>query len=68
MQKIYCFEPLEDSFKLLLKNLYLNNCENAECYNMGLSDDYGKTYFDWQRKDSLGASALKGNDMKFSFY
>lgn len=62
---VYAFEPLWHSYKLLEMNVKLNNCKNVILKPFGLSDKSEKTYFEWNRYNNLGASALKGNNMNF---
>ena len=64
-KKVYAFEPCLASFSLLNRNLRVNKCENVVPNSFGLSDSYGKTTFQWNKSENLGASALRGNDMNF---
>lgn len=64
-KKVYAFEPCLPSYRLLSKNVKINKCDNVVLSSCGLSDKTGKTTFEWNRQNNLGASALKGNDMEF---
>lgn len=62
---VYCFEPLEPSYKLLNENLILNGCDNVKSFNLGLSNRKTRTKFKWETDSNPGASALIGTDMTF---
>lgn len=36
--KVYSFEPIQDTYKYLTKNIILNGAENVFCFNIGLSE------------------------------
>jgi FkbM family methyltransferase len=61
--KLYCFEPLPESNKLLQKNLILNNCYNVIVSSYGLSDKISQTKFGWIPLGNLGGSGLLDNPM-----
>jgi len=62
-KKLYCFEPLPSSNELLKKNLQLNNCNNVDVFNCGLSDNFEIADFGWIQSNNPGASFLNNNPM-----
>jgi FkbM family methyltransferase len=62
-KKVYCFEPLPPSNELLKKNLQLNNCDNVEVFDCGLSDTFETANFGWIQVNNPGASFLDKNPM-----
>jgi FkbM family methyltransferase len=62
-KKLYCFEPLPESNKLLKKNLLINNCDNVIVSICGLSDKISKTKFEWIPFGNIGGSGLLDNPM-----
>tara|TARA_R110000822_G_scaffold172715_1_gene312335 strand:- start:527 stop:1291 length:765 start_codon:yes stop_codon:yes gene_type:complete len=63
-KKVYTFEPLPNSFDLLVKNLQLNNCTNVIASNQGISDKIGETTIEWIGDNNSGATVLKGGSVK----
>jgi FkbM family methyltransferase len=61
--KLYCFEPMKQSYSLLKRNLSLNGCSNTFVYNNALSDVIGDSKFGWIYSNNLGASGLSNNPM-----
>lgn len=43
--KIFCFEPILDTYNILLENIKINGLENIQPYNLGLSDQAGEVEF-----------------------
>lgn len=62
-KKLYCFEPLRESNRLLKKNILRNNCTNTTIFEEALSDIEGVTNFAWMPFYNLGASGLDNNPM-----
>lgn len=62
-KELHCFEPLEDSYNLLSKNLLTNKCKNTIIYNKALSDKNEKVNFNWIGTGNPGASGLENNPM-----
>jgi FkbM family methyltransferase len=61
--KVYCFEPLKESNKILRKNLIRNNCLNTIVFDEALSDAQNITKFAWMPFYNLGGSGLDDNPM-----
>ena len=62
-QKLICFEPMKESYDLLLSNFNENKCNNVETYKAGLSDTISKTKFAWIPPFNLCGSGLHDNPM-----
>jgi len=62
-KKVICFEPLIQSYEILLENFKLNNCDNYTAYNEGLSNSSSNTRFAWITPGNVGASGLHDNPM-----
>jgi FkbM family methyltransferase len=60
VQKVYAFEPIENSFKLLNKNLQLNNCNNVQTFQKGVADKISSTYVRWVGEKNAGGTGLEG--------
>jgi FkbM family methyltransferase len=56
--KIYAFEPLPNTFIKCQRNLALNEVQNVEIYNIGLSNQEGEIKFFYNEKSS-GSSSMK---------
>ena len=63
-KKSYAFEPIENSFYLLKKNLELNNIFKCEAYNLGISNSVGETDMDYDPLHSGAATINSGNHNK----
>ena len=59
--KIYGFEPMPDTNKILNQNIKLNNINNAFISRLGVSSEPGKTKFLWSQDGNPGASGLDNN-------
>lgn len=62
-KKIYGFEPMPDTNKLLNQNIKLNNITNAFISKLGVSSEPGKTKFLWISDGNPGGSGLDRNPM-----
>jgi FkbM family methyltransferase len=62
-KKLYCFEPLKESYNLLKTNLRNNKCFNTIVSDSGLSDELGVDQFAWMPFGNLGGSGLSNNPM-----
>lgn len=62
-KKVYAFEPYPRSYKLLSKNIELNNLKNVVVSKKGLSKNFDKVKFDWSGYNSgnPGGSGLSQN-------
>jgi len=60
-KKIYGFEPMPNSNKILNINIQLNKIHNAVISNYGVSSESGKTSFLWISPGNPGASGLNNN-------
>lgn len=60
-KKLICFESMKQTYELLRKNIELNNCDNVDYYNLGLSDKISKTKYAWIPFGNLGGSGLDNN-------
>lgn len=60
--KVYAFEPIEDTYSYLLKNIKLNQLENVIPNKIGLSDRNGTAYFFVDPEHSGSASEKKITD------
>ena len=57
-KKLYCFEPLINSFNLLKENLELNNCNNVIIHNKGLSNENKQGYLDFISPNNPGGTGI----------
>ena len=62
-ERLYCFEPLPESNRLLRTNLNLNDRTNVVVSSYALGEDNYKTQFSWSYDNNPGASGLKNNPM-----
>lgn len=62
-KKLYAFEPLPESYKLLDYNLRTNKIKNTILSICGLSDKPGNTTYGWSMEGNPGASGLNNNPM-----
>lgn len=59
VRKIYAFEPVESTYKILKKNIEINNIQSkVEAYNCGLSDKNENADFLTYRQDNIGDTHL----------
>jgi len=66
--KIYCFEPVKDNFKYILKNIKLNNLKNIKPYNKGVSNKNEKIKLYHSESNTGGHSAYSKNNIKSKNY
>jgi FkbM family methyltransferase len=57
-KRLYAFEPLGVSYRLLKNNLRVNGCSNAIAYEYALADDIYSTEFAWSTQGNIGGSGL----------
>lgn len=62
-KKLYAFEPMPETNKVLNLNLKLNNIENVVVFNEGVSDKHGMTKFSWIMSGNPGGAGLDNNPM-----
>lgn len=65
--KILAFEPDVDNYKVIVKNIKINNIKNVTVYNLALYDKVGKTYLYYESKkgSALGNTTdIKWGDRK----
>ena len=55
---LYCFEPLKESFNLLVENLHMNQCDNVITENCGLSNENKKGYLNFISTGNPGGSGI----------
>ena len=60
--QLICFEPLKSSRDILEKNLKINNCNNVEVSDFGLSDSLGSTSFSYVNNGNIGGAVLEDSD------
>jgi len=61
--KLYAFEPLPSTNMVLRKNLELNSIDNVIVSENGVSDQIGKTKYNWIENGNPGCSGLDDNPM-----
>jgi FkbM family methyltransferase len=59
----YGFEPMPETYDVLMKNIALNNINNAIIYKKGVADKEGVTRYSWIPENNPGAAALDNNPM-----
>lgn len=62
--KVYSFEVHPTTYKILKKNIKLNNLKNIKAYNVGLSDNKTKTKVRWISKKNIGQLYLDNNPIE----
>jgi len=60
--KVFAFEPHPDNYKLLVKNMKLNNCKNVVTEQLAVSNSSGKTHLSSNKNSLLNRILLK-NDL-----
>lgn len=77
IQSAYCFEPVQDTFRILEKNISINSLQNkVKLFNVGVGESHGTAQIASYSQENTGMSQLKisndGNipiiaidDMKF---
>lgn len=61
--KTYSFEPNLENYNILTKNLKINNFNNCQHYNLGLSDSIGELEF-YYRKEKSGHGSFNKKIVK----
>ncbi len=61
-KKIFAFEPLRQTFKILERNIQLNAPEKIQCFNFALGSAEGKADLRKYSLDNLGATVLGVSD------
>jgi FkbM family methyltransferase len=62
-KKIYGFEPMPNTNKVLNMNIGINKITNATILNFGVSSEPGKTSFLWVSDGNPGSAGLDNNPM-----
>tara|TARA_A100001037_G_scaffold299770_1_gene326069 strand:- start:1639 stop:2412 length:774 start_codon:yes stop_codon:yes gene_type:complete len=58
--RIFCYEPIEENYQLLLENIKLNNIENIFAFNLAVSDKLSKIKI-YLNSDESGHSIFVNN-------
>ena len=68
-KKVYAFEPLPEMYRVLLKNIEINNLQGVVVpHNLGLYDDYVKASISYYDPQNIGATSFKADENgKFNF-
>lgn len=61
--KLYAYEPMPDTNKVLNANIKLNNIDNVVIFEEGVSDSIGQTKFNFIPDGNPGGSCLDNNPM-----
>ena len=60
IQSAYCFEPVQDTFRILKKNISINNLQNkVKLFNVGVGKSHGTAQIASYSKENTGMSQLK---------
>lgn len=60
IQKVYSFEPIQSTFKILKKNIEINNLsEKSKIFNYGLSDENTNALIDKMSLENIGGTQIK---------
>ena len=62
--KVYSFEVHPTTYKILIKNIELNNLKNTEAYNVGVNDIKTKIKVRWISKKNIGQLYLDNNPIE----
>jgi FkbM family methyltransferase len=62
-QKLYGFEPMPETYDVLMKNLNVNGIKNSIIYKKGVAETSGHTKFLWIPPNNIGGSGLANNPM-----
>lgn len=63
--KVYCFEPVPDTFKILEKNIKINRLQDkVQLYNVGLNDCEAAAEFKTYKLENIGSTHLVANEQK----
>ena len=60
-KKIFAFEPLRETFRMLLRNVDLNARDRIECYNLALGSTKSKAMLHKYASSNIGATRLNAN-------
>lgn len=63
-KRLYAFEPLGVSYRLLKNNLRVNGCDNAIALEYALADDTYSTVFAWSTPGNIGGSGLHNDHLE----
>lgn len=66
IKKIYAFEPNEECFNFLEKNVSIYG-ENVQCFNKAISNDFKKVLFGGEDASAIGQSILNIYDENIKF-
>ena len=59
-KKVYSFEPLPDTYRILNTNIELNSLKNrVQTFNFALSDENCKGVIDFYNKENIGGTSFK---------
>jgi FkbM family methyltransferase len=61
-KKIFAFEPLRQTFKILQRNAELNAYDKIQCHNVALGASDGKADLQKYTTDNLGATVLRHSE------
>lgn len=61
--KLYAFEPMPETNKVLNENILLNCLDNVIVFQKGVSNKIGKTKYSWIEDGNPGGSGLDNNPM-----
>lgn len=56
--KVYSFEPVLETFKILKKNIEINKIKNIDAFNIGVSDSKGKSFIYTKPYAGKGSSSF----------
>lgn len=60
IQSAYCFEPIQDTFQILEKNISINNLQNkVKLFNVGVGESHGTAQIASYSQENTGMSQLK---------
>lgn len=60
IQFAYCFEPVQDTFQILQKNIFLNKLQNkVKLFNVGVGETQGMAQISSYSKNNTGMSQLR---------
>lgn len=60
IQSAYCFEPIQDTFRILEKNISINKLQNkVMLFNVGVGESHGTAQIANYSKENTGMSQLK---------
>lgn len=62
-EKIYCFEPVKDTFRILIKNIAINNLSNkVYLNNVGVGSNSGKAKVSSYDMSNIGGTTIEMSD------